>query len=111
MKKIDKYEVLQDERRLAKQKIKLLEQQIEEDIADIKESLNPIRMAGQAVKGLFSSQRSGLAGESIDLTVDALIKDLLLKRTNWMFKLAVSFFLKNYAKNTFSKIQKAFCIG
>jgi len=103
MKKIKPYDQLQAELLLTRQKIAHLERLIEEDVAEIKSSLDPLKLAGQGVKHMLSSEKDGVVSESISLTVDALIKRLLLRRSNWMFKLAVAFFLKNYAKNLLSR--------
>src|SRR4051812_26827470 len=104
MKKIETYEQLQEEKRLSKQKIAHLELLIKEDFAELKESLTPLNLAGKAVKNVITSNNNNsVVSESINLTVDTIIKKLLLRRSNWMFKLAVAFFLKNYTKNLVSR--------
>ena len=103
MKKIETFEQLQQEKKLSRQKIAQLEFLIEEDIEEIKNSLNPIKAAGNAIKNVISSENDGVISESIGLTVDSLIKRLLLRKSNWAFKFIVAFFLKNYLRNSISK--------
>src|SRR4051812_25621601 len=103
MKKISSYKELQEERRSSRQKLVQLELLIKEDIEEIKESLQPVRLAGQTVKKMVSSDRDGLLSESIGLTVDTLIRKFILRRANWIFRIGAAFLLKNYAKNVVAK--------
>src|SRR4051812_12568444 len=103
MKKIETYKALQDEKRLTRKRIAELEILIKEDVEEIKTSLNPLNLAGEAVRNVVSSKRSGVLGETIGITVDSLIKKVLLRKSNWILKLATAFFLKNYTKNMVAK--------
>src|SRR5437868_2602452 len=103
MKKIETYKDLVEEKRLTKKRIAELELLIKEDMEDIKTSLNPLNLAHGAVRNIVSSRRNGVVGETIGITVDTLIKKILLRNSNWALKLATSFFLKNYAKNMVTK--------
>ncbi len=103
MKKIETYRQLEEEKQFTKRKIAQLEFLIEEDVAQIKASLHPWTNAGHAVRNMVSSDKDGIMGESIGLTVDTLIKKLLLRKSGWITKLVVSFLVKNFAKNLVSK--------
>ena len=103
MKKIETFEQLQQEKKLSRQKFAQLEMLIEEDIEEIKSSLDPIKAAGHTIKNLVSSEKDGVLSESIGLTVDTVIKRLLLRKSNWAFKFVVAFLLKNYVRNSVSK--------
>lgn len=91
--------MLEEEERL-KDLLKLQEQQLQIDIRGIKEELRPITNIGQTAKKFFT-RKSGqaLTTLSIKLLVDGVVKNFILARSGWFMRLAVPFFLKNYASH------------
>lgn len=101
--KIESYQQLREQRALTRLRVKELEQQIKNDVEDLKESFKPLNIAGQAVRGMLSSDKHGLVSESIGITVDTLIKKILFRNTGFLTKTLISFAVKNYANSTVSK--------
>ena len=50
-----------------------------------------------------AKNRNGIVGESINLTVDTLLKGFVLRRFSWPLRFLASYFAKNYARNMYSK--------
>jgi hypothetical protein len=99
-KKITTYkEMLEEEDRL-KQLLMFQEQQVQADIRGIKEELRPITNFGNTAKK-FLTRKGGQAVTmlSIKLLVDGLVKNFILAKSGWFTRLAVPFFLKNYASH------------
>ena len=101
--KIESYQQLREQRALARLRVKELEQQIKNDVDELKESFKPLNMARQAVSGMLSSDKHGMVSESIGITVDTLIKKLLFRNTGFLTKTLISFAVKNYANGMVSK--------
>jgi hypothetical protein len=99
-KKITTYkEMLEEEERL-KDLLKLQEQQIQIDIRGIKEELLPITNFAQTAKRFFVRKGgTALTTLSIKLLVDGLVKNFILKKSGWVMRFIVPFFLKNYASH------------
>jgi hypothetical protein len=96
MKRINSYQELQQERLRAKERIRQLENQIEDDFShwNVKNVLEDL---------FVSKSKNGILGESIGLTVDTILKKLLLRRFSWPLRFLASYFAKNYARNMYSK--------
>jgi hypothetical protein len=103
MKTINSLKELNEEKLRITQRINDLEVLIEADVNGIKQDINAWRAAGTTIKNFLVTEENGVMGESIGLAVDTLVKKLLLRRSNWVFKFVMSFLLKNVAKNYFSK--------
>lgn len=97
--RIENYKQLKNEIKLSRQKVAQLEILIEEDIADIRKSLQPVNMVGNTIRNMVTSDRNSLVNESINLTIDTLVKKLVLRKSNVFLKLIVSFIAKNFTKN------------
>ena len=103
MKRINSLKELNAEKLRITQRINDLEILIESDVNVIKQDINAWRVAGSTIKNFLVTEENGVMGESIGLAVDTIVKKLLMRRSNWIFKFALSFLLKNVAKNYFSK--------
>ena len=99
MMKIESYEQLRKAKVLSKQRIKMLEEEIKNDVREIKEDLNPAKLVGSTIRNMFSSEKHGLVTESLNVSVNALIKGLLFRNSNFITKTLVAFAAKNLANN------------
>lgn len=108
MSKIKTYEdLLQEEQRLVAQ-LKTTEALIRNDIAGVKEGLQPI---GNVVKtlGRFATRdRTGaFANFGLDFSVDLLVRRFLLAKAGWFTKILVPYLIKNYSSHIISERHKA----
>jgi hypothetical protein len=102
-KKIETLKDLRDEKKLVQERIYKLEQDILKDVEDIRRGLETWSTAGSAIKSLITSNRSGVMNESIGSVVDAFIKKIVLRKSNFITRFVVSFLLKNFARNYLEK--------
>jgi hypothetical protein len=102
-KKIETLKDLHDEKKLVRERLEQLEQDIMNDVDSIKRDLETWKNAGTAVKSLFASKQSGVMGASAGVVVDALIRKLLLRKSNFVTRFIISFLLKNAARNIVAK--------
>ena len=101
--KIESYEQLRKAKLLSKQRIKMLEQEIQDDVQEIKNSLNPVNLARNAIRNVLTSEKHGLVSESLNIGVNALVKGLLFRNTNFITKTLIAYAAKNLANNMVSK--------
>jgi hypothetical protein len=102
-KKIETLKDLRDEKKLVRERLLHLEKAIEDDVAAFKHDLESWSNAGHAVKNLFSSKKNGVMGATAGIAVDAIIKKLLFRKSNFIVRFLVSFILKNLVRNYVSK--------
>jgi hypothetical protein len=102
-KKIETLKDLQDEKKLVRERLAKLEQDIMDDVESLKHGLESWRTAGNAVKTLFVSKQPGMLGVSVGAVVETLIKKLLLRKSNFVTRFIISFLLKNVARNLVAK--------
>jgi hypothetical protein len=98
-KKIETLKDLREEKILVQERLYKLEQEILGDVEGIKHDLESWSTAGNAVKSILTSNRSGVINESVGTAVDMFIKKMLLRKTNFVTRFIVSFLLKNFARN------------
>ena len=101
--KIETYEQLRKARILSKQRVKLLEQEIKDDIESIKHDLNPMNLVGNTVRNMLTSEKHGLVTESLNVGVNAIVKGLLFRNTNFITKTLIAYAAKNLANNMVMK--------
>lgn len=91
--------MLQEEERL-NQLLAAQKLQVEADIQGIKEELKPLINFGQTAKK-FLTRKGGQAATTmgIKLLADGLVKNFILAKAGWITRIAVPFFLKNYASH------------
>jgi len=99
MKKIKNMQDLRDEKRRLKMEIEESELLLKEDFEMIKEELQPVRAIGRLFSKAMINKDHGLINSGVKLTIDTLVKNLLLAKSGWMVKLAVPFILKNLSSN------------
>src|SRR4051794_18836328 len=90
-KRIESLDNFKEEKRRVRRRIRELEGLLEEDITQMKDHLKPWKLATNTVKELFVSKHDGVMGETIGLTVNGLIKKVLLRRSNWLLKFVVAY--------------------
>lgn len=79
---------------------KVQKQQIQDDVQAIKHELEPVTNFANTAKKFFVRKGSqGVAFLSIKLLVDGFVKNFILSKAGWFTRLAVPFFLKNYASH------------
>jgi len=103
MMKIETYEQLRKARLMSKQRVKMLEQEIKSDVEEIKNDLNPANLVGNTIRNMLTSEKHGLVTESLNIGVNALVKGLLFRNTNFITKTLIAFAAKNMANNLVMK--------
>ena len=98
--KINTYEDLVQEKRRLEVLLQMQKQTIRADFNEIKEQLQPVRMAMSAI-GKVTSRDPGnwmmnFAGNKL---IDLVVKKLILRKAGWLTKIAVPFFLKNVSSH------------
>lgn len=103
MMKIESYEQLRKAKMLSKQRLKMLEQEIKDDVQEIKNDLNPANLVRNTVRNMLTSEKHGLVSESLNIGVNAIVKGLLFRNTNFITKTLIAYAAKNLANNMLSK--------
>jgi len=101
--KIETYQQLKEQQALSKLRLLDLEERIKDDFAEIKNGLKPMNLLGSTFSSMLKSERHGVLGESIGITVDMLIKKLLFRKSSFITKGLVSYVAKNYANSMVTK--------
>lgn len=73
------------------------------EIAAIKEELNPARQAVGVLNDVLTSPKKGLLTLGIGLGVDIVLRQTILARAGWLPKLVVPFLVRNAATNIVQK--------
>jgi len=102
--KINTYEDLIQEKQRLQLLLQMQKQWIREDIDEIKEELQPIKVAMSAV-GKITSREPGnwamnFAGNKL---IDLVVKKLILRKAGWLTRIAVPFFLKNVSSHVIAE--------
>jgi hypothetical protein len=103
MTKIESYDQLKAAKALSKKRIKMLEQEIKDDVEEIKHDLNPANLIGNTVRNMLTSEKHGIVSASVNMGVNALVKGLLFRNRNFITKTLVAFAAKNLANNMVMK--------
>ena len=102
-KRIASIEEFNKERRRTRLRIEDLETLIEQDVRQLKETLQPVRVAGDVLKNFLAPEKDSFVSNTIGLTIDALISRLFFRKSKSLFKSIVVFLLSNVARNLVSK--------
>lgn len=105
--KIKTYEdLLQEEQKLTVQ-LRTYKELIQEDITGVKQGLNPFKRTAKVVRNLFTREDKGpLLNFGLNFGMDVLLRKVLLGRASWITKVAVPYFIKNYASHLISEEQR-----
>lgn len=99
-------DLLQEEQRLTVQ-MRSYKDLIKEDIAGLKQGLNPVKRSVKMVKGLFSRGDNGpLLNFGLNFGMDVVLRRMLLGRAGWVTKVMVPYLVKNYASHLITEDQR-----
>ena len=74
------------------------------EAAAIKAEIKPVTSAISMVGSLFNRNKSiGIINQGLDVTVDWLLKKVLLRRSGWLTKMIAPFLVKNIASHLLAK--------
>jgi len=99
MKKINNLKELREERLRLRLEVKRLEQQILEDVELIKNDLKPGNLVSGFFKNMFHRENNGIATAGVNIGIDILLRNLLLRKSGWMYRLLIPYLAKNVANN------------
>jgi hypothetical protein len=85
-----------------KMEVEEAESRIKEDFERILEELKPINAITKGISKIFSARDNGLVGDTLGASVAMVASKLLLRNSNWLFKLIVPQILKNVSTNIFA---------
>ncbi|MDQ6610659.1 MAG: hypothetical protein M3Y85_12650 [Bacteroidota bacterium] len=106
-KKISTYEELVEEEKRLTALLGSYKELIKDDIAGIKDGLNPVKRVVHTVKNLFSRDDNGpLLNFGLNFGLDVVVKKLLLGRASWITKVVVPYVIKNYASHLITEDQR-----
>jgi len=92
-------DLLQEEQRL-QQVLKAQEILIREDLVSLKENLEPVKKVYDQVHKIFTrDNRVPLFNVGLEMSIDILLRRLLLARAGWFAKTFVPYVVKNYASH------------
>ena len=77
------------------------------EVAAIKEELNPARQAVGVLNDVLISPKKGLLTLGVGLGVDVVLRRTILARAGWLTKLVVPFLVRNVAVNMVQKNGKS----
>ena len=105
--KITTYEeLLQEELRLTAQ-LSSSKELIKDDLAGIKEGLNPVKQVAKTVRILFTRGDNGpLLNFGMNFGLDVFVRRVLLGRASWITKVVVPYLIKNYASHLITEDQR-----
>jgi len=92
-------DLLQEEQRV-QQVLKAQEILIREDLVSLKENLEPVKKVYDQVHKIFTrDNRVPLFNVGLEMSIDILLRRLLLARAGWFAKTFVPYVVKNYASH------------
>jgi hypothetical protein len=100
MNKIRTYkDLLEEEQRLQLQ-LKAQEVLIRQDLADMKENIEPVRKLFNTVQKIFTrDNRVPVFNVGLELVIDILLRRFILRRAGWFAKSIVPYLVKNYSSH------------
>ncbi|MER0439166.1 hypothetical protein [Emticicia sp. W12TSBA100-4] len=100
---IESLDDLKAERARLHNQMQLSKISMRNEIAAIKEELNPARQAVGVLNNVLTSPKKGLLNVGIGLGVDIILRRTILARAGWLPKLVVPFLVRNVATNMVQK--------
>ena len=97
--KIKNIKDLRAEKTRLKLELSVAEEALREDLKWVREELRPVRIAGGLLNKAFGNKQHGLIKDGVKITVDTLVKDLLLAKSGWVTRLVVPWLVKNLSSN------------
>jgi hypothetical protein len=99
MKKLNNLNDLKSERLRLRLQLVAVEEELKSDLEWIKEELNPVKAAGRFLGNAFINKNNGIINDGVKITIDTLLKNIILSRSGWLVKLIVPFIIKNISSN------------
>ncbi|MBB6001986.1 hypothetical protein [Arcicella rosea] len=99
--KIENIEQLKAEKLKLENSILIAKAKLSEDITNLQSAIQPVRQMVDVSKNLFveSNRNNSLVNIGLDLGVDMLLRNSLLRGSSWLIRLAVPYFAKNVLSN------------
>src|SRR5689334_7977886 len=99
-KQFKSYDELVAEQEMRRERVKIQQLQVKEDLAGIREELEPVIHVGATIKK-FLTHKSGdlIANLGISLVTNGLIKKVILSKAGWLTRIIVPQLVKNYASH------------
>jgi hypothetical protein len=99
-KRITTYEELLLEKHRLKLQLHGQKELLRQDIAGLKEQIKPVQSAISFLTKITTRDpENPLINGTVNSLIDSLVKNVLLARAGWFMKLAVPFFMKNFASH------------
>ena len=97
---IESYEQLLIRRKQLENLLKAQEELIKIDIEEIRISLAPVHNAATNLISFFTQDKAaGVLGFGANRMIDVFVRKILLSRSNWVTKLVIPFFVKNFSSH------------
>jgi hypothetical protein len=92
-------DLLQEEQRL-RQELKIYEALIRQDLAGMKENIEPVQRAYTTVNKFFTrDNRVPFFNIGLEMGIDVFLRKFLLAKAGWITKIVVPYFIKNYSSH------------
>ena len=95
MKKIKNLEDLRAEKLRLQLELLRATEVLKEDFEWVKEEVKPFNSIGKFIGNLFGKNKAGLFAGSVGLSIDVLLKNLILAKSGWITRLIVPAIIKN----------------
>jgi hypothetical protein len=97
---IKSYKDLLAEKQRLKEKFAVQKTELTAEIASLKDVINPfsgiLKTAGSTIGKFISPDKSmGILNTGLGFAVDVIVRKLILKKSNWLVKLAAPFLIRN----------------
>lgn len=99
IRKIKNLKDLHSEKRRLKLQLDEAEETLKQDMHWVKEELKPIRNAGKLFSNAFFNKNHSLLDDGVRITIDALLRNIILSKTGVLTRLIVPFLVKNLSSN------------
>jgi len=97
--KIKNLKDLRAEQTRLKLELTVAEETLKEDLKWVREEMRPARIAGNLLNKALGNKQHGLIKDGVRVTVDTVVKDLLLAKSGWITRLVVPWVVKNLSSN------------
>ncbi len=99
MKRIDTLEQLKVEKKRLRIHAETLEDNIQKDWENIKESMKPLNLVINGFDKSVTSDKHNLFGETMNIGIDTILRKIILRNQGLLIKLIVPYLVKNFTGN------------
>jgi hypothetical protein len=100
--KIKTIKDLRSEKARLKMEVAEAESRIKEDFDWMLQELKPINAITKGISNIFNSRDNGIVGDTVGASVAFVMSKLLLRNSNWLFKIILPQIAKNFSSNIFA---------